>query len=546
MQPTALAALLLLSSLIFLWISISAESKNVGFDSEAAYIMEGEWQVSAPDGQRTMTLPAKIDSQAGVPITLTRILDTDSCKGNSVMFYTRQTWVQIFLDGELIQSSDEDRVTPFAMTPGSYWHFFRIPDDFAGKTLTIELKPTLQKYAGELPTVYVGTKASFLYMIVSNARFSLIVTGAVLLIGISMLVFGLVAIRFRMADRLVRMGLFAMAYSIWMILESRITQVFAGDMVVASYLLFACFYMLPVLACSFLLTYESLAESRSTHVLFWISVLSVVVVHILQVAGVAYYINLVAVVHILLILIILNTLVVYLRNRCAGKSLQDVSIYKAMLFLGVCCILDVLQFYVIPRVQVGNFSKVGILLFFGYLGYVGIRNFGRIEIQEAENRVYKKLAYSDMMTGMANRTAFERVLAEYRNAPWQEETILLVADMNRLKYVNDTFGHAAGDEALKQIGQLMMQQFTQGCQCFRTGGDEYCVISRGVPYAEFAKLCDTFTKKVSEICLTQGVHLSVSCGFCTVDAAGIDECYKKADALMYESKVASKMQRDMQ
>lgn len=371
-------------------------------------------------------------------------------------------------------------------------------------------------------------------------------TGAVLLIGFSMFILGIIAIRFRMAERLVRMGLFAMAYSIWMILESRITQVFAGDMVIASYLLFACFFMLPVLACSFLLTYESMAKSISTHVLFWISALSVVVVHILQIAGVAYYINMVAVVHILLILIILNTLVVYFRNRYAGNPLQDVSIYKAMLFLGVCCILDVLQFYLFPGMQIGNFSKVGILLFFGYLGYVGIRNFGQIEIQEAENRVYKKLAYSDMMTGMANRTAFERVLAEYRNAPWQEETILLVADMNRLKYVNDTFGHAAGDEALKQIGQLMMQQFTQGCQCFRTGGDEYCVLSRGVPYMEFAKLCDTFSQKVSKICVAEGVHLSVSCGFCTVDASGIDECYKKADALMYKAKAASKMKRDMQ
>lgn len=169
MQPTAIAAILLLSSLIFLWISIFTESGNVGFDSEDAYIMEGEWLVSTPDGQRTVTLPSQIASQAGVPITLKRILDTDSCKGNSVMFYTRQTWVQIFLDGELIQSSDENRVTPFAMTPGSYWHFFRLPDDFAGKTLTIELKPVLAKYAGELPTVYVGTKAAFLYMVVSNA-----------------------------------------------------------------------------------------------------------------------------------------------------------------------------------------------------------------------------------------------------------------------------------------------------------------------------------------------------------------------------------------
>ena len=183
------------------------------------------------------------------------------------------------------------------------------------------------------------------------------------------------------------------------------------------------------------------------------------------------------------------------------------------------------------------------LLFFGYLGYVAIRTFGRIAIQEAENRIYKKMAYCDMLTGIANRTAFEEALAEYEDAPWEEETFLLMIDMNRLKYINDNYGHAKGDQALRKIAELMTQQFEEGCRCFRIGGDEFCVISRGVSEEKFSQSCDEFTRKVGEFYLTDDLQLSVSCGYCAVDEAGMEACYKKADAIMYEAKVASKMQR---
>lgn len=215
-----------------------------------------------------------------------------------------------------------------------------------------------------------------------------------------------------------------------------------------------------------------------------------------------------------------------------------------MVLLGVCCILDVLQYYIFPETIIGNFSKLGILLFFGYLGYVAIRIFGRIEIQEAENRAFKKLAYSDIMTGIANRTAFEETMAEYRENPWKEETILLVVDMNRLKFINDNYGHTKGDFSLMRIAEIMKQEFKDKCRCFRTGGDEFCVISRGISENSFSKMCDNFLKKITDVQIAEGDFLSVSCGYSAADKSGIDECYKRADSIMYERKMASKMQRE--
>jgi len=542
-RSTVMYLLLLLSVFIFVWIYIAGEADDVGFNNEEVSVLPGEWQVSCGEETLSLELPSKIKAKAGDVVTLTRTLDEESCVGNAMMFYARQTWVQISIDGTIVEKSDEDRVVPFDMTPGSYWHLFRLPEEYAGKTVTIELKPALDKYAGELPAIYTGNKAAFVYMAVDNAKGSLLLMGAVLVIGMAMLACGIASAKSFMGRRLVRMGLFAMASSMWLLLESRITQVFVGNMVVASYLLFACYFLIPVLACSFLQTYETMENSRIMNFLFWISAVLAAGVHILQIAGLAYYIDMVPIMYVMLFLIIADSLFTCVRLRIKRAQIQDKSIYMAMILLGVCCLFDVLQYYIFPEAIIGNFSKVGILLFFGYLGYVAIRLFGRLEIQEAENRVYKKLAYSDMMTGIANRTAFEGVMSEYREAPWKEETILLVADVNRLKYINDNYGHAKGDAALVQIAELMKQQFKDGCLCFRTGGDEFCVISRGITEKKFAQMCHKFSAKVNEIEFAEDFRISVSCGYSAADETGIDECYKRADAIMYEAKAASKMQR---
>ena len=534
---------LFISVVIFVWIEVTSSSRQVGFNNEEVYEMEGTWEVRYGNEKKELELPSHVEAKAGDSITLERTLDKETCKGNSIMFYARQTWVQIRMDGEIVEESDENRIVPFAMTPGSYWHYIRLPEDYAGKTITIEYKPALDRYAGELPVIYTGNKAAFIYMVLDNAKTSLLLMGMVLVMGIAIFVFGLFSMKTFMGKRLVRMGLFAMASSVWLLLESRVTQLFVGDMVAASYLLFACYYLLPLLACSFLMTYDSMAKRRSMKILFWCCAALTMGVHVLQIMEVAYYIDMVPVMHVMLVLIIADALISYVRLKRKHTEVYDQSIYWAMILLGVCCLLDVLQYYIFPETIIGNFSKVGILLFFGYLAYVAVALFGKMEIREAENRVYKKLAYTDMMTGLGNRTAFEMAMTEYRIVQWKDETILLVIDMNRLKFINDTYGHAKGDFALIQVAENIKKQFKDKCRCFRTGGDEFCVISRGIAESKFSKMCEEFSKKISEIPVVEDVYLSVSCGYSVVDEEGIDVCYKRADSIMYEAKLASKQVR---
>lgn len=55
-------------------------------------------------------------------------------------------------------------------------------------------------------------------------------------------------------------------------------------------------------------------------------------------------------------------------------------------------------------------------------------------------------------------------------------TIIIIIDINSFKQINDTFGHACGDQVLKTFAKIVCTTYGQNAYCFRTGGDEFCVI----------------------------------------------------------------------
>ena len=97
-----------------------------------------------------------------------------------------------------------------------------------------------------------------------------------------------------------------------------------------------------------------------------------------------------------------------------------------------------------------------------------------------------RLAYTDVMTGLYNR----HYLNEYgcRTFNVHKGTVgVIFCDLNRLKYTNDHFGHAAGDRLIIGFGEILRECFPEN-MCCRMSGDEYVVCVLDVSKAEFAKL----------------------------------------------------------
>ncbi|MCG6206440.1 EAL domain-containing protein [Rhodopseudomonas sp. HC1] len=98
--------------------------------------------------------------------------------------------------------------------------------------------------------------------------------------------------------------------------------------------------------------------------------------------------------------------------------------------------------------------------------------------KEAERRL-EQLAYSDPLTGLANRALFKRKLAGLFDAPVADERTnsLLLIDLDRFKEVNDSLGHSTGDALLIHVSNVLRQELDPEAFIARIGGDEFAVLT---------------------------------------------------------------------
>lgn len=113
-------------------------------------------------------------------------------------------------------------------------------------------------------------------------------------------------------------------------------------------------------------------------------------------------------------------------------------------------------------------------------------------------------------------------------------------DVNKFKYVNDTFGHTVGDKVLVEISKCMKKAFRETDILIRIGGDEFVVFAPGIKDKTHGTIVlDRFMEKISEISLAEiGDHkISISLGAVLVtEPEEFSQMYAKADSLMYDCK----------
>lgn len=154
----------------------------------------------------------------------------------------------------------------------------------------------------------------------------------------------------------------------------------------------------------------------------------------------------------------------------------------------------------------------------------------------------ERMADEDSMLPIANRRAFVRELTRLISYSERYGTAgsVLYFDLNGMKEINDRFGHAAGDEALRHFAQLLVANVRDSDVVGRLGGDEFGVILAQADEAQARDKAASLVQVVVEQPLTwQGEVLSLSCAVGIHQFSGrqnADEALSRADADMYDEK----------
>lgn len=172
----------------------------------------------------------------------------------------------------------------------------------------------------------------------------------------------------------------------------------------------------------------------------------------------------------------------------------------------------------------------------------------QIELEKAQqenenltraNAQLQELATKDGMTGLQNHRAFHETLRAM--VLTTTETALLLIDVEHFKSFNDTFGHPAGDEVLRQVAELLRQSVRDGDQLGRYGGEEFAVLLPNTDQHRATALAERIRRVIGNHAFPHR-KVTVSIGVTTTKHSGHEptQLIQDADQALYAAKHAGR------
>ncbi|QSX78573.1 sensor domain-containing diguanylate cyclase [Agrilutibacter solisilvae] len=181
------------------------------------------------------------------------------------------------------------------------------------------------------------------------------------------------------------------------------------------------------------------------------------------------------------------------------------------------------------------------------IGYMKVlRDATDLKLSQEEHR---RLAFVDVLTGMPNRAELFRRLVDMMGTAQRhrEMLVLLLVDLDHLKDVNDSLGHAAGDAMLRSAAQRMRDVLRSNDLLARLGGDEFAILQPGAQSLDDAvvvaeKLLEVLAQPMDiggrEVQVTGSIGISAY----PLDAATTEQLLGNADVALYQAKAGGRNQ----
>lgn len=243
----------------------------------------------------------------------------------------------------------------------------------------------------------------------------------------------------------------------------------------------------------------------------------------------------------------------YLKNEepdYIGECLDDEHMAKAALFTPLIIGEEVIGVLTVQSYRKGAYSHIDLDSLKVLASYIAIalRNACQAQQINRKNRELKRLAVTDYLTGIYNRREFEKHLA----ALWSSSSrkhhsfSILILDADNFKNINDTYGHPAGDDCLRQLAALLKESVKSPSSCLaRYGGEEF-IIFLDSKAEEAVKVADRIRGEVEAMQVESGdftISMTVSIGVSTTvnspsstSTKGAELLISRADEALYLSK----------
>lgn len=471
-----------------------------------------------------------------------------------LVYRSKDVYTRVLADGEMIYETSVYDSRFYNRSPGNLWNILTISHEHSSKCLELQIFMVYDTSAVTVDSLLLGDKAEIILGLFADNAFGIIVSALLILVGFVLVVVDLLPTygRIGKSHSLLWVGIFAFLTGIWSLIETNVLQFCVRDMRILQLIdnMLMVADNMPLLM--YLDSEYQIFKYRSMRILGYFNAGYILLSAAVQFSGVGDLHHmlkgaiLTMIITDLVLFIWIVRMLIQLKKEkklilsCILQILGIVSLW----FLGV---FESVRSLHMDRMDRAGLIRVGMLLLCLFFALSSQIEAYKIIEQGLKYDLISRLAYSDGLTGLGNRTAYLEQLDEYEN----NENIfiqlgIVYLDVNNLKAVNDRQGHEFGDELIRIAANIIADSFGQYGKAYRVGGDEFCVLMTGADVeGNYQKGKEIFRQLIDEANQADWYtfKVQVAHGFAVCDKLThekMEEAIAAADSRMYENKMELK------
>ncbi len=529
---------LLIGVLYAIFVSFSYQSNIFTWtgDNEVV-IWDEEMKMVKKDSayQYTMTLPQEdIDDKV-------------------IVYNTVHMYLEVQIDGRTVYELKpcEDSAIK---TTGFCWNVVSLTANDAGKEIVFRVIPAYRD-SRPIESFLYGTYQDIEYRIIMEQGFRLVLAALIALAGIVMLFYGVFVVgKGEVAETIIQFAVFATMLGVWSVIETQVLDLFFPCNMVIVFLSHLMLMIMPLPFVMYVRQMYRNGKNKLWSICCYINCAVIIMRLFLQITGLFDLRETLFLTHICLLMFVVVIVAMSIHEIAVNRFIRQNK-------LNIICVLVLLASTVL-ELGIYRFSNkstpLGSLGFLIYIVVMGIENVSKsrkMMEQARESEIYLKLAFTDELTGLYNRTAFEEDLGgrvitdEVTQNEIIQPTVIYMFDLNDLKKCNDTYGHDYGDKYIMMAASVLKKAFTDDEKCYRIGGDEFCAWSANVSAKKIEEKLRLLEKLISEQSSKEFVvKFSMAMGYAVYlpnEDSNLYSTLKRADAMMYERKQEYKRKQKM-
>lgn len=357
--------LVVLLAAVCLYAAICSTNVKLVSPEECMEFDEGWSYYASEESVMPITeLPCKLKVSADEELVVVNQIPDISLFGKYLCVLNSHQHIKVFVDDEMIYSSELVSRHPFGKSGGVGWIFIPLQTEYAGSKISIMITSSYRNYSGKLDTVYIGTKIGIIVKLFQTYGFAFVIGMMMMVVS---LIFFVVYVIGRYSkfnwNNYLYLCFFTAGMAVWLICESHLGQFVIPNVFLLYIINITSLMLSPLPILMYTNDVEQNRYGREFNLMCWVFIVNFLMQMSLFVTNVCDFVELTWVTHILIAMIFITTLI-SLFVCYKEKKIQSIkNNFEGLLTLFVFCIVESVNYYCFTYRNLGNYVSVGVVFY---------------------------------------------------------------------------------------------------------------------------------------------------------------------------------------